>query len=336
MEGGVDPTIELLELFNKYCNSEKGTNDLIEEDYSPVRIVSLDSFRSGSYALIVIVTMENEQKRIIKIEGEFPIGDPPLEDQRKEYKIHSRVNRISGDISPKLYFFKCITENEDLATMLHNFSILELSRSDSLLADMKSLHLLLEEGKNVAISLTMMDYIEGLTLAEMIERKPGKEIIPILEDFRKKLNILHNNHIYHCDLHENNIIVVGGTVRIIDFGTAIIMEQGVDLIWEENSEKCGEAWSWNTAVRDMRYPQSLVNQLCGEGGQIPCVISPVSIKQLSDLMGSQGGGYRKRKTKKRKNKKRTKKRKRTKKTKKNKKRTKKRIKKRTKKSYFKG
>ena len=323
------PKDTLLKLFNKY--------------FSDVTIVSLDDFKSGGRALVVIVTMDNGEKRVIKIVAQYPVEVPPLADQKKEYEIHSMVNKISEDISPKMYFFKSVTDVEDLKEMVGCFCTLESEqgRGENPFRglDPSTLKGLLDEGNEIAISLTMMDYIEGVplglggvikapeSLMELIESKPEETLKPILEDLRQKINILHENRIYHCDLHGGNVMVTGDNVKIIDFGGAVLREEGFPLEWEEGNAQCA-----GTSLAEALHnnsTQKLVNKLCGEGGQTSCLVSPAAATTGTGAARpwwswpGQGGGYRKRK-------KRTKKRK-TKRRKTKRRKTKKRTKKRTKK-----
>lgn len=76
----------------------------------------------------------------------------------------------------------------------------------------------------------VMEYIEGYTLYEYIELCKKKNIkiderciIKIIYHILKGLNYLHQNEITHSDISVNNIIFNKSQLKIIDLGTASIL-----------------------------------------------------------------------------------------------------------------
>ena len=68
-----------------------------------------------------------------------------------------------------------------------------------------------------------MEYVEGLTLREMV--KPGplpiKEVLQIAEQVAEALQEAHDSHIVHRDIKSENIMVTPkGQVKVMDFGIA--------------------------------------------------------------------------------------------------------------------
>ena len=86
------------------------------------------------------------------------------------------------------------------------------------------------------------------------------DVKKVLEDFRKKINLLHINGVYHCDLHWNNVMVLTDlSVRIIDFGNSIKREPG------DSITKWGESWNCSGAGNTpfiYQQPENFVQQFC--------------------------------------------------------------------------
>jgi serine/threonine protein phosphatase PrpC len=82
---------------------------------------------------------------------------------------------------------------------------------------------------------TVMDYVEGQTLAQWLRDKPGpdlEKVRRIVEQIARGAQAFHRREMVHRDLRPQNILVdAAGTVRIIDFGStrvAGIVEDGAE------------------------------------------------------------------------------------------------------------
>lgn len=92
---------------------------------------------------------------------------------------------------------------------------------------------LLDAGDAEGILYLVMDYVEGRTLAEVIEERLGKgehftpsEILDVAEPLAAALAYAHAHRIVHRDLKPENILVgTDGRVRIGDFGLARRLEE---------------------------------------------------------------------------------------------------------------
>ncbi|MDO5119154.1 MAG: protein kinase [Coriobacteriales bacterium] len=77
--------------------------------------------------------------------------------------------------------------------------------------------------------VVILTYIDGITLGEMV-RSTGplsvSEVINYLDDLCVAVGALHARGIVHRDLSPNNVVVSGGSARIIDLGNARIYVEG--------------------------------------------------------------------------------------------------------------
>lgn len=71
----------------------------------------------------------------------------------------------------------------------------------------------------------VMDYIEGGTLAQLVERRgplPIEEALDYIRQIGKALDYIHDKHIYHLDVKPANIMLRSdGTPVLIDFGLSL-------------------------------------------------------------------------------------------------------------------
>jgi serine/threonine protein kinase/Tol biopolymer transport system component len=77
------------------------------------------------------------------------------------------------------------------------------------------------------ITALVLEFVEGPTLADRIARGPIRldEAIPIARQIAEALEAAHEQGIIHCDLKPTNIKVrTDGTVKVLDFGLAKVME----------------------------------------------------------------------------------------------------------------
>ncbi len=70
----------------------------------------------------------------------------------------------------------------------------------------------------------VMEYVEGITLKELVEKKGGRiapeELFPMVEPLFKALSMLHETGLIHRDISPDNLMLEDGKVRLLDFGCA--------------------------------------------------------------------------------------------------------------------
>lgn len=70
----------------------------------------------------------------------------------------------------------------------------------------------------------VMEYIEGITFRELLEKKGGKipaeELFPMVEPLFHALSIIHENGLIHRDISPDNLMLENGKIRLLDFGCA--------------------------------------------------------------------------------------------------------------------
>jgi len=72
-----------------------------------------------------------------------------------------------------------------------------------------------------------MEYLQGKTLKQWLEAGDIDfyERYHVWLDISKALQFAHKSGVYHGDLHGNNVIVVGKTPKVIDFGTSLFAKR---------------------------------------------------------------------------------------------------------------
>ncbi|WP_336489788.1 bifunctional protein-serine/threonine kinase/phosphatase [Methylobacterium nigriterrae] len=84
---------------------------------------------------------------------------------------------------------------------------------------------------------TVMEYVEGQTLAQWLRDNPGPELEEarrIVEQIARGVRAFHRREMVHQDLRPQNILIDGvGTVRIIDFGSTRVAGVAGDGVADE-------------------------------------------------------------------------------------------------------
>jgi serine/threonine-protein kinase len=74
-----------------------------------------------------------------------------------------------------------------------------------------------------------MEFVDGETLASLVERQPQRrmafaEAMPLFEQILDALAWVHGNAIVHRDVKPSNVMVCNGTIKLADFGIALLSE----------------------------------------------------------------------------------------------------------------
>lgn len=80
----------------------------------------------------------------------------------------------------------------------------------------------------------VMEYIEGITFRELVEKKGGKipaeELFPMVEPLFHALTIIHENGLIHRDISPDNLMLENGKIRLLDFGCAREASRGTETM----------------------------------------------------------------------------------------------------------
>lgn len=80
----------------------------------------------------------------------------------------------------------------------------------------------------------VMEYIEGITFRELVEKKGGKidadELFPMIEPLFHALTIMHENGLIHRDISPDNLMLENGKIRLLDFGCAREASRGTETM----------------------------------------------------------------------------------------------------------
>ena len=80
----------------------------------------------------------------------------------------------------------------------------------------------------------VMEYIEGITFHELVEKKGGRippeELFPMIEPLFHALSIIHENGLIHRDISPDNLMLENGRIRLLDFGCAREAARGTETM----------------------------------------------------------------------------------------------------------
>ncbi|MCM1039012.1 MAG: protein kinase [Ruminococcus sp.] len=80
----------------------------------------------------------------------------------------------------------------------------------------------------------VMEYIEGITFRELVEKKGGKipagELFSMVEPLFHALSMMHENGLIHRDISPDNLMLENGKVRLLDFGCAREASKGTETM----------------------------------------------------------------------------------------------------------
>jgi hypothetical protein len=95
-----------------------------------------------------------------------------------------------------------------------------------------------EVGEHMGLPYMVLEYLEGKTLSQVLEGKPGlKQFAEIILSVARALERAHEHGIVHRDLKPSNIFVTDrGQVKVLDFGVARVFDAAADPL-----EKISEA-----------------------------------------------------------------------------------------------
>jgi hypothetical protein len=108
-----------------------------------------------------------------------------------------------------------------------------------------------EVGEHQGMPYMVLEYLEGRTLSQVLEGKPGeKQFTEIMLSVARALERAHEHGIVHRDLKPSNIFVTDrGVVKVLDFGVARIFDPGGDAM-EQIAAKAGSKWPQSETSRD--------------------------------------------------------------------------------------
>ena len=83
-----------------------------------------------------------------------------------------------------------------------------------------------EVGEHEGLPYMVLEYLEGKTLSQVLEGKPGmRQVVELLVPVARALERAHEHGIVHRDLKPSNIVVTDrGHVKVLDFGVARIFD----------------------------------------------------------------------------------------------------------------
>lgn len=80
----------------------------------------------------------------------------------------------------------------------------------------------------------VMEYVEGITFRELVEKKGGKippeELFPMIEPLFHALSTVHANGLIHRDISPDNLMLENGRIRLLDFGCAREASHGTETM----------------------------------------------------------------------------------------------------------
>ncbi|HTR54797.1 MAG TPA: serine/threonine-protein kinase [Kofleriaceae bacterium] len=84
-----------------------------------------------------------------------------------------------------------------------------------------------EVGEHDGLPYMVLEYLEGKTLSEVLDSKPGaRQLVELMVPVARALERAHEHGIIHRDLKPSNIFVTDrGQVKVLDFGVARVLER---------------------------------------------------------------------------------------------------------------
>ncbi len=153
----------------------------------------------------------------------------------EDWGVYSKVRRLGSGGAGEVYQARCFAISKDVA--------LKILYPD-LLQDPKMVKQFFREGKLVrlrhnnivqingsgfikGLMYIDMEYIDGLTLSEEIERGiPEETVSDYMGQLLEGMDYVHSQGVYHRDLKPSNVMINrDGVLKIIDFGIAKIVEE---------------------------------------------------------------------------------------------------------------
>ncbi len=105
-----------------------------------------------------------------------------------------------------------------------------------------------EVGEFQGLPYMVLEYLEGKTLSQVLEAKPGpKQFAELMLSVARALERAHEHGIVHRDLKPSNIFVTDrGQVKVLDFGVARIFDTAGDAMEQAASSGSNRQWDTNT------------------------------------------------------------------------------------------
>ena len=274
-------------MWDDYAKLISLLNDLL-----PFNIKSINGFNNGQEGIIIIVTTEDNRIKVLKI---VPSSVWWPANSNEEYRFLEKVNSIDPNITTKVEAFIPIKELRFVVGLKNLFlKYEEISQGEAKfpeipfnLVEQLSRHVLnplpplQRPYKQLSFSIIVMEHLDGVSFQDYLRSKLGDmldshekmiafmksdasvidgDVKKVLEDFRQKINLLHMNGVYHCDLHWNNVMVLTDlSVRIIDFGNSKEIELS------ESTPKWGERGPCLANLAHVyEKPENFVEKFCPE------------------------------------------------------------------------
>jgi eukaryotic-like serine/threonine-protein kinase len=111
-----------------------------------------------------------------------------------------------------------------------------------------------EVGEHLGLPYMVLEYLEGKTLSQVLETKPGPKVFAeIMLSVARALERAHEHGIVHRDLKPSNIFVTDrGQVKVLDFGVARIFDSAGDAM-EQAAAASGKERQWDSTTSNNTY-----------------------------------------------------------------------------------
>jgi len=113
-----------------------------------------------------------------------------------------------------------------------------------------------EVGEHQGLPYMVLEYLEGKTLSQVLESKPGpKQFAEIMLSVARALERAHEHGIVHRDLKPSNIFVTDrGQVKVLDFGVARIFDSTGDAMEQQAAASANnKSWDQHTGTDRNTY-----------------------------------------------------------------------------------